>query len=146
MNFVGKNSWEFLRNFSKLSLKTVIPQKSILENFSRISEESVTGNDSWEIPRKFFKKSHHGWRIWGNSSLLLKKINLKTYPAKLMILNVYFALKLSNFRSLKRFICLKWILKNFSAILLSQFIHHILPVTPFKTGYKTFLQCIIIAE
>ena len=150
-NFVGKNSWEFLRNFSKLSLKTVIPQKSLilgtnsgefLENFRGISYRKGFSRNSSEI----LKKKHHGWRIWGNSSLLLKKINLKTYPAKLMILNVYFALKLSNFRSLKRFICLKWILKNFSAILLSQFIHHILPVTPFKTGYKTFLQCIIIAE
>ena len=35
-----------------------------------------------------------------------KKI-LKTYPPKLIILNVDFALKLSNYRSLKRFICLK---------------------------------------
>ena len=37
---------------------------------------------------------------------------LKTYPTKLMILNVDFALKLSNYRSFKRFICLKRILKN----------------------------------
>ena len=45
-NFVGKNSGQFLRNFSKLSLKTVIPQKSLifgtnsrefLENFRGIS-------------------------------------------------------------------------------------------------------------
>ena len=54
---------EFPRNFLKLSLKTVIPQK-ILGNFLRISEESITGNDS-------FIEIHHSWRIWGNSSLLL---------------------------------------------------------------------------
>ena len=57
-NFVGKIFWEFLRNFSKLSLKTVISQKyliwgPILGNFSRIFKELVTGNDSREIPRKF---------------------------------------------------------------------------------------------
>ena len=33
-----------------------------------------------------------------------------------MSLNVDFDLKLSNYRSLKRFICLEWILKNFSTI------------------------------
>ena len=33
---------------------------SILHNFSRIFEESVTGNDSRETPRKFFIESHHG--------------------------------------------------------------------------------------
>ncbi len=44
----------------------------------RLSEESVTGNDSREIPRKFFKESHHGWRIWGNSSLLLLGNKLET--------------------------------------------------------------------
>ena len=45
-NFLGENSEEFLRNFSKLSLKTVIPNKSLilgtnteefLENFLGIS-------------------------------------------------------------------------------------------------------------
>jgi len=52
----------------------VIPQKSLLlgsnsGEFLENCEESVTGNDSREIPWKFFKESHHGWRIWGNSSL-----------------------------------------------------------------------------
>ena len=46
-----------------------------------------------------------------------------------MILNVDFALKLSNLTSLKRFICFKWIINNFS-ILHSQFKYHTLPVTP----------------
>jgi len=53
-----------------------------------------------------------------------------------MILNVDFALKLSNFTLFKRFIGLKWIL-NFSTIL-SQFNYHTLPVTPFKK--ISFLQ------
>jgi len=48
---------------------------------------------------------------------MIKKTILKMYPPKLMILNVDFALKLSNFRSLKRVICLKWIFKNFYTIL-----------------------------
>ena len=51
-----ENFKEFLRNFSKLSLKTVIPQKSLI-----------------------FKESHHGWRIWGNSSLLLLGIVLGNF-------------------------------------------------------------------
>ena len=55
------------------------------------------------------------------------------YPPKLMILNVDFAaLKLSSYRSLKRFICLKWILESFSTVLQSQFNPHTLPVTPFN--------------
>jgi len=52
-------------------------------------EKSVTGNDSRETPRKFFKTSHHGWRIWGNSLLLLLGLNhqsLKTF--KLLIINI----------------------------------------------------------
>jgi len=53
---VRENFKEFLRNFSKLSLKTVIPQKSLI-----------------------FKESHHGWRIWGNSSLLLLGIVLGNF-------------------------------------------------------------------
>ena len=48
------------------------------------------------------------------------------------ILNVHFSLKFSNYTSLKRFLCLKWILKIFSTILHSQFKYHTLPVTPFK--------------
>ena len=59
-NFVGKNSGECLRNFSKMSLKTVIPQKSlILGTNSREFLEKFLGNslkkvtmvgDSGEIP------------------------------------------------------------------------------------------------
>ena len=71
-NFLGKNSKQFL--------KTVIPKKltswrPILGNFWRISEESFTGNDSREVPRKFVKESHHIWRIWGNVFKLYKKDN-----------------------------------------------------------------------
>ena len=73
---MGKNSEEFIRNFLKQSLKTLIPQKSLIlgtnsGDFSRTSEKSVTGNGSPEIPRKFLEENHHSWRIWGNSSLLL---------------------------------------------------------------------------
>ena len=46
-----------------------------------------------------------------------------------------FALKLSNYRSLKHFICLKWILKKFSTTLHSQFDYHALPITPFNYLY-----------
>ena len=67
-NFSGNS-----RNWvSKLwSHKNLSSWGPILGNFKRISKESVTGNDSLEIPRKFLKESHHCWRIWGNSSLLL---------------------------------------------------------------------------
>jgi len=41
-------------------------------------------------------------------------------------------LELSNYKSLKRLICLKRIVKNFSTILHSQFNYHTLPVTPFN--------------
>ena len=93
-------SWEFLRNFRRIirekfgeiswgkipknfsgisrnwvsnlwSPKNLSSWGPILGNFSRISEESVTGNGSREILRKFLKESHLGWRIRGNSSLLL---------------------------------------------------------------------------
>ena len=47
-------------------------------------------------------------------------VELKTYPPKFMILNVDFALELSNNRSLKRFIGLKLILKTLPSILQSQ--------------------------
>ena len=53
-----------------------------------------------------------------------------------MILNVDFALRLSNFTSLKRFKCLKWNLKNFSPILRSHFNYHTLPLTLFKVVTK----------
>ena len=49
-----------------------------------------------------------------------------------MILNVGFALYLSNYTLLKRFICLESILKNISTKLHSQLNYHTLPVTPFK--------------
>ena len=74
-------SWgKIPENFSRISRNLVSKLWShknlsswgpILGNFWRISEELVTGNDSREIPRKFLKENHHGWRIWGNSSLLL---------------------------------------------------------------------------
>ena len=43
--------------------------------------------------------------------IVFKKTILKMDPPKLMILDIDFVLKLSNYRSSKRFICLKWILK-----------------------------------
>ena len=43
------------------------------------------------------------------------------YPPKSTILNVDFALKLRIYRSLKSFIGLKWILKNLSTTLHTQF-------------------------
>ena len=49
-----------------------------------------------------------------------------------MILNFDFALKLSNYTSLRFFLGLKWILKNVSTILQSQFNNHTLPDTPFN--------------
>ena len=49
-----------------------------------------------------------------------------------MILNVDYRLKLSNYTSLKPFLCLKWILNKFFTILNSQFNYHTLPVTPFN--------------
>ena len=104
-------SWEFLRNFRRIipekfggiswgkipknfsgisrnwvsnlwSPKNLSSWGPILGNFSRISEESVTGNGSREILRKFLKESHLGWRIRGNSSLLLPgyKGSLKCWP------------------------------------------------------------------
>ena len=54
-NFVGENSWEFLQNFSKLSLKTVIPQKSIiLGTTSGEFFENIRGI-SYRILEKFLK-------------------------------------------------------------------------------------------
>ena len=76
---------EILRNFSgisrKMSLKTVIPQKSLilginsgefLENFRGTSYRKWLSRNSLEI----FQKSHHIWRIWGNSSLLIPEEHL----------------------------------------------------------------------
>ena len=53
-------------------------------------------------------------------------------PTQIHDFNVDFALKLSNYRSLKHFKCLKRILKNFFTILQYRFNHHKLPVTPFN--------------
>ena len=81
---MGENSQEFLRNFENESQNCDPPKNlsswaPILGIFSRISEESVTGNDSREILPKFFKEYHNGWRIWGNSSLLLPGMNEAKY-------------------------------------------------------------------
>ena len=63
-----------------MSLKTVIPQKSYLgDQFWGISREFPRNQLQEmfrEIPRKFFKKIHHIWRIWGNFSLLLPQEHL----------------------------------------------------------------------
>ena len=65
---------------------------------------------------------------------------LKTYPPKFKILNDDYALKLSNYTLWKRFICLKWIRKNLSTILHTQFNHHTMPVTSFSMNYLFTLQ------
>ena len=70
--------------------------------------------------------------------LILKK------PPKWMILNVDFALKLRNYTTFYRFICLKYILKYFPTILHSHFNYHTLPVTPFNFSIKVFPQKQII--
>ena len=51
-------------------------------------------------------------------------------------MNVDFALKLMISRSFKSFICLKWILKNLSTTLLTQFNYLTLPVCPFNSLFK----------
>ena len=84
------------------------------------------------IPKHLISLLYNFFFIFRRHYLIIKKLILKTYPPKFMILNVDFALKLSNYTSWKRFICLKWILKRFSTILHTQFNHHTLPVTPFK--------------
>ena len=61
----------------------------------------------------------------------LKKVNSQNVTT---LMN-NFALKLSNYASLKRFSCLNWIPKKFSTILHSQFNYQTLPVTPFNLGY-----------
>ena len=66
-----------------------------------------------------------------------------------MFMNVNFALKLSNYTSLKRFICLKYILKNFSTILHSQLKHcRSLPMIKFKVklrkSIKTEVQILVL--
>ena len=67
-----------------------------------------------------------------------KKPILNTYSPKFMILNVDFALKLSNYSLWKRFICLTRILKMLFTTLYTQFNHHTLPVTPFNL--KQFIK------
>ena len=98
----------------------------------------------WQISFEKYVPKHLIILQYFLSSLFnnFKKPILKTYPPKVMILNAGFALKLSNYRSLKRFICLKWILKKFCAILQSQFIHHTLPVTPFKCPQICRYNCL----
>ena len=71
---------EILRNFSKNESQNcdspkILSWGSILGNFSRISEESVTGNVS-RNSSEILQKSHHIWRIWGNFSLLLPQEHL----------------------------------------------------------------------
>ena len=81
-------SQEFLRNFRRNSeefcgekLRRISRNCDLTKishlgdqfwEISRISEESVTGNDSREVPRKLFKESDHSWRIWGNFCYLGK--------------------------------------------------------------------------
>ena len=65
------------------------------------------------VPNHLIRLLYNFYFIFRRCYLIIKKAILKTYPPKLMILNVDYALKLSNYASWKRFICLKWILKNF---------------------------------
>ena len=58
---------------------TIYLSQNVIVVFWGISQDlprnQLQEHDSREIPWKFFKESHHGWRIWGNSSLLLLGYN-----------------------------------------------------------------------
>ena len=69
--------------------------------------------------------------IWVTCFVVVKKTILKTYPTKFMILNVGFALKLSNYTSVETF-HISQINPKKSTILHTQFNYHTLPVSPFK--------------
>ena len=56
ISHLGDQLWGISREFPRNQL-----QEMILEKF----------------PEKFLKESHHRWRIWGNSSLLLLGLNYK---------------------------------------------------------------------
>ena len=59
---MGKNSERFLRNFSKLSLKTVIPQKSL-----------ILGTNSAEFLENFLGISYRKWFSRNSSEILQRK-------------------------------------------------------------------------
>ena len=59
---MGKNSREFLRNFTKLSLKTVIPQKSL-----------ILGTNSEEFLENFWGISYRKWFSRNSSEILQRK-------------------------------------------------------------------------
>ena len=83
---MGKNSWKFLRNFSKLSLKTVIPQKSIIlgtnsgeffENFRRISyRKGFSRNSSEILPKKSPRLENLGKLLTFVTWELIKSVHL----------------------------------------------------------------------
>ena len=130
----------FWRNF--LGFIWDIKNVLMMYNYCVWSQSRLTKLSIWLIT---FQNYPFGW-------LRFKIIHLVDYVSKLSnwlitfqnypigwlhfeiepILNAHFSLKFSNYTSLKRFLCLKWILKLFSTILHSQFKYHTLPVTPFK--------------
>ena len=70
---MGKNSGEFLMNFSELSLKTVIPQKSL-----------ILGINSGEFLENFRGVSFMKWFLKNSSEILQRKLpwleNLEKIP------------------------------------------------------------------
>ena len=75
------------------------------------------------------------WSLYWISYFLLLTKRIE-YILFSLVLNVEFALKLRIYRSSKSLICLKWIRKNFSTTLNTQFNYLKYPVTPFKEGFK----------
>ena len=61
-NLLGKISEEFLRNFSKLSLKTVIPQKSL-----------ILGTNAGKFLENFRGISYRKWFLRNSSEILQRK-------------------------------------------------------------------------
>ena len=83
---MGKNSWEFLRNFTKLSLKTVITQKSIIlgtnsgeffENFRGIGyRKGFSRNSSEILPKKSPRLENLGKLLTFVTWELIKSVHL----------------------------------------------------------------------
>ena len=66
--------------------------------------------------------------IFINKKPILKKITLK----------IDFAIKLSDSTSVKRFMCLKWFLKNLSTILHTQFNYRSLPLRSCFSAFSSY--------
>ena len=92
------------------------------------------------VPKHLISLLSNFWYIFCRLYSRMNRWILKRYPPKWMILEVDVH-KLSNYRSVKRFMCLKWILKNVSTIL-----HSRLPVTPFKRRFLFFRFKFVLSE